>query len=75
MLDAFIIDEILRREKTDQENQRQPRLEIPIHERRPSDEKEKKQEDSNRGVTIIDILEYDIDISSSASLQFNNYIN
>ena len=53
MLDAFIIEEIRRREQ-EQENQR-PRLDIPLPEPRPQRQNDRAdEEEPPRGVIIID---------------------
>ena len=54
MLDAFIIEEIRRREQ-EHENQR-PRLDIPLPEPKPARQNDRSDEDDapQRGVVIID---------------------
>jgi hypothetical protein len=54
MLDAFIIEEIKKRER-EQENQR-PRIELPLPEPRPQRQNEGREDDEQpeRGVIIID---------------------
>jgi len=54
MLDAFIIEEIRRREQ-EQENQR-PRLDIPLPEPKPARQNDRAEEEDTpqRGVVIID---------------------
>jgi len=53
MLDAFIIEEIRRREQ-EQDNQR-PRLDIPLPEPRPQRQNDRADdEEPQRGVIIID---------------------
>ena len=54
MLDAFIIEEIRRREQ-EQDNQR-PRLDIPLPEPKPARQNDRAEEDDapQRGVIIID---------------------
>ena len=53
MLDAFIIDEIRRREE--QREDRRPRLELPLPEpHRQNDRREREDERPQRGVLIID---------------------
>ncbi|MBK7860295.1 MAG: hypothetical protein IPJ65_17110 [Archangiaceae bacterium] len=60
MLDAFIIEEIKRREAEREKHDRQrPHLEIPLHEREDRDgDDESKRDDSEqpkRGVIVIDL--------------------
>jgi hypothetical protein len=54
VLDAFIIEEIRRREQ-EQDNQR-PRLDIPLPEPKPARQNDRTEEDEapQRGVIIID---------------------
>ena len=54
MLDAFIIEEIRRRER-EQENQR-PRLDLPLPERSPQRQNDRREDEETpqRGVVIID---------------------
>ena len=54
MLDAFIIEEIRRREQ-EQESQR-PRLDLPLPDNRPARQNDRRDEDESpqRGVVIID---------------------
>ena len=53
MLDAFIIEEIKRREEERQD--RRPRLELPIPEPAPHRQNDRhEEEDPQRGVVIID---------------------
>ena len=55
MLDAFIIEEIRRREE--QREDRRPRLELPLPEPTPhrqNDRREREDERPQRGVLIID---------------------
>ena len=53
MLDAFIIEEIRRREQ-EQDNQR-PRLDIPLPEPKPQRQNDRVEDDEpQRGVIIID---------------------
>ena len=53
MLDAFIIEEIKRREEERQD--RRPRLELPIPEPTPHRQNDRREEeDPQRGVVIID---------------------
>lgn len=60
MLDAFIIEEIKRRE---QERDDRPRLDLPIPDRRPQRQNDSSEEDDvpSRGVVIID---YSVPIAS-----------
>jgi hypothetical protein len=61
MLDAFIIEELRRREEAEKRKQERPRLELPVHDgssygapspsRRDDDDDEEK---SDRGVIVID---------------------
>lgn len=53
MLDAFIIEEIKRRE---QEREDRPRLELPLPDRRPQRQNDSAEEEDapSRGVVIID---------------------
>lgn len=54
MLDAFIIEEIKKRER-EHENQR-PRIDVPLPEPSPQRQNERREEDDTpqRGVVIID---------------------
>jgi hypothetical protein len=58
MLDAFIIEELRRREERERGQAEQPRMELPLEERRerlPSPrEDEKSERNPERGVVIID---------------------
>lgn len=64
MLDAFIIEELRRREEAEKRKSDQPRLELPIHdpsgygytepESKPSREDDEKPPKSDRGVIIIE---------------------
>lgn len=55
MLDSFIIEELRRREEERRREAERPRLELPLHpERDPRDEMD-DDDDSNRGVIVIDI--------------------
>ena len=58
MLDAFIIEEIRRREEARED--RRPRLELPLPEPTPhrqNDRREREEERPKRGVLIIDYSE------------------
>lgn len=56
MLDAFIIEEIRRREE--QREDRRPRLELPLPEPTPHRQNDRREEDRpQRGVVIIDYSE------------------
>jgi hypothetical protein len=55
MLDAFIIEEIKRRERLRQEQER-PVVELPLHEDRPRRQSDTEHEDPpQRGVVVIDL--------------------
>jgi hypothetical protein len=63
MLDAFIIEELRRREEAEKRKQERPRLELPLYDQskayRPSDEERGRRDDdeeekSDRGVVVID---------------------
>ena len=56
MLDAFIIEEIKRREAEREQKERQrPKLEIPRRDRDDEDEAEREEEKPQRGVVVIDL--------------------
>ncbi len=60
MLDSFIIEELKRREERERNRARQerPRLELPVHDREPPQEPQKREDDEEtpkRGVVVIDI--------------------
>ena len=62
MLDAFIIDELRRREEAERRDSERPRLELPIDDDRPrppadNDDHEDREEDdeAKRGVVIISL--------------------
>lgn len=61
MLDAFIIDELRRREQGEQEDPIRPRLELPLDDRRPpapnngNGDRRDEDDDADRGVVIIDL--------------------
>ena len=57
MLDPWIIEEIRRRERREEEERHRPEVvEMPVHGPRPqeTDEERGKSEEGPRGVTIID---------------------
>jgi hypothetical protein len=61
VLDAFIIDELRRREQGEREETIRPRLELPLDDRRPppnngnGDRRDEDDDDADRGVVIIDL--------------------
>jgi hypothetical protein len=59
MLDAFIIDEVRRREKerNQAEDDRRPRLELPLHRDPGGDERNEEEvcEDDNDSVVVINV--------------------
>lgn len=58
MLDSFIIEELRKREEERRREAERPRLELPLHsEREPYEDRDERRDDddSNRGVVIIDI--------------------
>ena len=56
MLDAFIIDELRRREEHGEHDSERPRLEIPVDRSTPRPKDEEDEEDkANRGVVIIEL--------------------
>jgi hypothetical protein len=61
MLDAFIIEEIKRREREEERRERRSRIELPLPEpppRRQDHRRDRKNEDApQRGVLIIDYSE------------------
>jgi hypothetical protein len=63
MLDAFIIEEIRRREQESEErrDQQRPRQELPLPQRPPS-RRDEDEPASDRGVTIID---YSVDYAAA----------
>ncbi len=67
MLDAFIIEEIRRREQ--QRDNDRPRVELPIPEPHPHRQNERNDEDEapNRGVIIID---YSVPAATLTGIQF-----
>ncbi len=60
MLDAFIIEELRRREEAEKRKQERPRLELPLHDgssygrTEPSRDEDDAEEKSDRGVIIIE---------------------
>ena len=59
MLDAFIIEELRRREERDRAQAEQPHMELPLHEEREKPAKPDEDEDAEkvpeRGVIVIDL--------------------
>lgn len=56
MLDAFIIEEIKRREAEREQYERsRPKLEIPRRDREEDDEAQREEEKPQRGVIVIDL--------------------
>lgn len=58
MLDSFIIEELRKREEERRREAERPRLELPLHpERDPYEDLDKSRDDdeSNRGVVVIDL--------------------
>lgn len=58
MLDAFIIEELRRREEQERKrSEHQPRVDLPVHEEEEPerDENNEHKKKPSRGVTIIDV--------------------
>lgn len=59
MLDAFIIEELRRREQQERTNEQRPRLELPIererHPRPDEPERDPRRREEDRGVVVIDL--------------------
>ncbi len=59
MLDAFIIEELRRREERDRAQAERPHMELPLHEEREEPAKSEEDDDAEkvpeRGVIVIDL--------------------
>lgn len=57
MLPPFIIEQIRRREEEERcrSERKQPRLELPVAERRPVPPRQEKEDVGERGVVIVDL--------------------
>ncbi|MEZ4442519.1 MAG: hypothetical protein R3B72_25725 [Polyangiaceae bacterium] len=58
MLPPFIIEQIRRREEEERRRQEdaRPRLQLPIEPRRHADDPKGNDDDSDRGVVIVDLM-------------------